>query len=233
MDTLSTDQLDALSKIDSPTVANAIEAFNVRDATDGYASLELRCMLPELPPVVGYAVTCTVDSTTPGRPRQARSNQLAALYQAVYAAPKPAIVVMMDIGSQRLRGCHTGDVMSTIFQRLGAIAVVTDSGVRDLEGVRQRAPGFQLFAAGTVVAHGIPTIVEIGVTVSICGLTVRPGDLLHGDANGLVSIPHEIAGQVAEQAQKVWQRERDLVEYVKSGAYTLDGLLKRIGGRAD
>ncbi len=231
MTLLSTEILDALKRIDSPTVANAIEAFKVRDATKGYASLELRCMFPDLPPVVGYAVTCTVDSTTPARPRQ--RNQLGALYDAVYNAAKPAIVVMMDIGPQPLRGCHTGDVMSTIFQRLGAIAVVTDSGVRDLDGVRQRAPGFQLFAAGTVVAHGIPTIVEIGVTVTVCGLTVRPGDLLHGDANGLVSVPHEIAGQVVEQAQQVWKREAELIEYVKSADFTLDGLLERIGSRVD
>jgi regulator of RNase E activity RraA len=231
MTSLSPEILDSLRRIDSPTIANAIEAFDVRDATEGYASLELRCMFPDLPPVVGYAVTCTVDSTTPARPRQ--RSQLAALYQTVYEAPKPAIVVMMDIGPQPLRGCHTGDVMSTTFQRLGAIAVVADSGVRDLDGVRQRAPGFQLFAAGTVVAHGITRIVEIGVTVTVCGLTVRPGDLLHGDTNGLVSIPHEIAGQVVEQAQQVWKREAELVEYVKGADFTIDGLLKRLGGRTD
>jgi len=231
MTTSSVDLLDALGKIDSPTIANAIEAFNVRDATEGYTSLELRCMFPDLPPVVGYAVTCTVDSTTPARPQQ--RNRLAGLYQTVEAAPKPAMVVMMDIGPQRLRGCHTGDVMSTVFKRLGAIAVITDSGVRDLEGIRQRAPGFQLFAAGTVVAHGIPTIVEIGVTVNVCGLTVRPGDLLHGDTNGVVSVPQEIAGQVVEQAHKVWQRERELVEYTKGETFTLEGLLKLIGGKAD
>lgn len=231
MTLLSTEILDALKRIDSPTVANAIEAFKVRDATEGYASLNLRCMFPELPPVVGYAVTCTVDSTTPARPRQ--RNQLGALYEAVHKAENPSVVVMMDIGPQPLRGCHTGDVMSTTFQRLGAIAVVTDSGVRDLEGVRQRAPGFQLFAGGTVVAHGIPTIVEIGVTVTVAGLTVRPGDLLHGDANGLVSVPYEIAGQVVEQSQQVWKHEAALIEYVKSTDFTLDGLLERIGGKAD
>ena len=230
---ISAEQLEALRQIDSPTIANAIEAFEVRDATEGYTSLELRCMFPELPPVVGYAVTCTVDSTTPGKSSIPRANQLAALYTAVHEAPKPAIVVMMDIGPQPLRGCHTGDVMSTMFQRLGAAAVVVNSGVRDLEGVRQRAPGFQMFAAGTVVAHGTVRIVEVGGTVSVCGLTVRPGDLLHGDSNGLVQIPHEVADKVAEQATKVWQRERELVEYTKSAEFSLEGYLKKMSGKAD
>ena len=100
---ISAEQLEALRQIDSPTVANAIEAFEVRDATEGYTSLELRCMFPELPPVVGYAVTCTVDSTTPGKTAVPRASQLATLYTAVHVAPKPAIVVMMDIGPQPLR----------------------------------------------------------------------------------------------------------------------------------
>ena len=226
MPPLSPDQLDALRRIDSPTVANAIEAFEVRDQTDGYASLELRCLFPDLPPVVGYAVTCSVDSTSPG---QRRPSQDEALCRAIAAAPKPCVVVMKDIGPDRLRGCHIGDVLSTLFQRLGAVAAVTDGGVRDLPGVRQRAPGFQLFAPGVVVAHGVHTIVEVGMTVSICGLTVRPGDLLHGDANGLVSVPLAIVGQVAEQAEKVWQTERETVEFYQRDDFNFDALAARRG----
>src|SRR5260370_39478755 len=91
--TLTSEQIEALRKIDSPTIANAIEAFDVRDRTEGYASLELRCLFPDLPPMVGYAVTCTVDSTSPGkRPPTA----LHDLFAMVQAAPKPALVIMKD-----------------------------------------------------------------------------------------------------------------------------------------
>ncbi len=222
---LSLAQMDALRKIDSPTIANAIEAFDVRDRTEGYASLELRCLFPDLPPIVGYAVTCTVDSTSPGkRPPTA----LHDLFAMVQAAPKPALVIMKDIGPDRLRGCHAGDVLTTIFLTLGAVGLITDGGVRDLVGVRQRAPNFQLFAPGVVVAHGTTSVIEIGLTVSICGLTVRTGDLLHGDANGLVSIPHAVADRVAAQAEKVWERERNLIDYIKSSAFTLDELKQRM-----
>jgi 4-hydroxy-4-methyl-2-oxoglutarate aldolase len=226
MPPLSSAQIDALRRIDSATIANAIEAFDVRDPTDGYASLELRCQFPDLPPVVGYAVTCTADSTSPGK---GRPSQSAAFYRAVEAAPKPCIVVMKDAGPNRLRSCHAGDMMATLFRRLGAVALVTDGGVRDLAGVRQRAPGFQMFAPGVVVAHGVPTIVEVGVTVSLCGLTIRPGDLLHGDANGLVSIPLSIADQVAAQAEKVWQSEGETVEFFQSDGFTLEELFTQRG----
>lgn len=227
MNHLTQEELDQLKKIDSPTVANAIEAFELRDAIEGYASLELRCMLPDLPPVVGYAVTCTVDSTSPAKGRPA--NRLYDLYRAVEAAPKPSIVVMHDVGQNRLRSCHAGDVMSTFFSTLGAAGLVTDGGVRDLAGIQQRAPGFQIFAAGTVVSHGVPTIVEVGVIVSIFGMTIRPGDLLHGDANGLVSIPHSIANKVAAQAEKVWARESDIVSQVKAPDFQLAKLAAKLG----
>ena len=222
---LTSQQIEALRKIDSPTIANAIEAFDVRDRTDGYASLELRCLFPELPPTVGYAITCTVDSTSPGKRPPTALHDLFAL---VKEAPKPSIIVMKNIGPDRLRSCHAGDVLSTIFQTLGAVALVTDGGVRDLAGVRQRAPNFQLFAPGVVVAHGTTAVIEIGLTVSIFGLTIHPGDLLHGDANGLVSIPTNIADRVAAQAEKVWQNERELVDFVKSQALTLTELKARM-----
>ena len=81
-----------------------------------------------------------------------------------------------------------GDVMVTTFQRMGAVGAVTDGGIRDLAGMRARAPGFQMFAAGNVPASGVALVVAVGIEVSIFGLPIRPGELLHGDANGLISI---------------------------------------------
>lgn len=223
---LTHEQLQQLEGIDSPTISNAIEAFGVRDATDGYASMELRCLYPDLPPAVGYAVTCTADSISPekGRPDQAE-----ALYKTLRDAPKPAIVVIQNVSSDRLRSCYAGDVMCTIFQALGAVGLITDGGVRDLVGIRQRAPGFRLFAPGVVVSHGVATIVEVGVPVTVCGLTIRTGDLLHGDLNGLVSIPNTIADRVAEQAKKVWENEQAMIDYVKSSSFSLEAYGEKYG----
>src|SRR6184192_1036542 len=64
---LSHEQLSALRRIDSPTISNAIETFKLRPRVAGYVGYDIRCIFPELPPTVGYAVTCTVDSTTEGR----------------------------------------------------------------------------------------------------------------------------------------------------------------------
>ena len=224
MGELTAEQLEELRTIDSPTIANAIEKFEVRDPTEGHASMNLRCLFPDLPPAVGYAVTCTMDSMRPGKgdPRN-----YPKLLRAIDAAPKPGIVVMKDIGSNPERSCHAGDVMASIFQRLGVAAVVTDGGVRDLAGVRRRAPGFQMFAPGEVVSHGAPSLVEVGMTVSICGLRVRPGDLLHGDANGLVTIPHAIAGSLAASSREVWQKESEIIDSLKDPDFTLESHIKK------
>ena len=197
--TLSAKQLEGLRHVDTATIANAIDSLGVRSRTAGFTSLELRCVNPDLPPVVGYAVTCTEDTTTP---RDGTRTGYEALLRAVRAAPKPAIVVFKALGQDRLRSCHVGDMMSTLLQRLGAVAVVTDGGVRDVNGVRERAPGFQLFAAGTVAGAGDYSMVEVGVTVSICGLTIAPGDLLHGDLNGLVKVPLDVAARVPARARR-------------------------------
>jgi 4-hydroxy-4-methyl-2-oxoglutarate aldolase len=223
MTTLSDAQLRALGQIDSPTISNAIEAFKVRDPTAGYTSMDLRCLIPSLSPMVGYALTVTADSTSP-LPK--RNTVEIELFRAVQAAPKPVVVVIKDMGPDRLRSCHAGDNLASIFQKLGAVGMVTDGGIRDLDGIERRAPGLQIFAAGQVVSHGVPTFLEIGPTVSICGLAVRPGDLLHGDRNGLVAVPEDLVDAVVTRAQAILEKERKLVDFIHGDSFSLDGLLK-------
>src|SRR5258708_8420889 len=110
---LSTEQLSALRRIDSPTISNAIEIFKLRPRVAGYVGYDIRCIFPELPPTVGYAVTCTVDSTTEGR----QGIGFQKLYELLANAPKSAIVVMQDARTERLYSCHAGEVMSTRMKR--------------------------------------------------------------------------------------------------------------------
>jgi 4-hydroxy-4-methyl-2-oxoglutarate aldolase len=216
----------ALRDVDSPTVSNAIEAFRVRGLTEGYASMELSACYRELKSMVGYAVTCTADSTSaePSGP-----NRLPDLLDAVAAAPKPSVVVIQHSGPSLKKSCFVGDVLCSCFQKLGAVGVVTDGGVRDLKGIQRRVKGFQVFAAGTVVSHGTATILDVGSTVSICGLTIHQGDLLHGDDNGLLVIPLEIADKVLEQVKLVQNKERRFLEFLNSGSFSLEEMKARLG----
>ena len=209
--TLSFEQISVLCRIDSPTISNAIERFKVRPRVSGYVGYDIRCTFPELPPTVGYAVTCTVDSTTEGR----QGIGFQRLYELLTNAPKPAIVVMQDVGPDRLHSCHAGEIMSTTMKRLGAVGILTDGGLRDVREVRVLG-GFQYFCAGLVVSHGNPICVSVGDDVTISGMRVRMGDLLHGDVNGVVHIPDECAEQVADAAYRVWAEEGETLRRIAS-----------------
>jgi 4-hydroxy-4-methyl-2-oxoglutarate aldolase len=214
--TLSPAQLEALRSIDSPTIANAIEHFEVRRRVDGFASYDIRCAFPELGTMAGYAVTCTADSTTEARTERG----LWALWEALEAAPKPAVLVIKDIGPERERSCHMGEVMATTARALGALGCVTDGGLRDVNEVRALG-GFQYFCAGFVVSHGNPSICELNVSVNVGGMQVNPGDLVHGDVNGVLVIPDAIADRVAEQAERVRQAERQMLDLIRAPGFSV------------
>lgn len=215
-------QIDELRRIDSPTIANAIETFEIRPRVSGYVGYDIRCIFPDLPPTVGYAVTCTVDSTTEGR----EGIGFNALYELLLDAPKPAVVVMQDVGTDRLHSCHAGEVMSTRMKSLGAVGILTDGGLRDANEVRALG-GFQYFCAGLVVSHGNPICLSVGDEVTISGMKVRPGDLLHGDLNGVVHIPDECAADVAEAAYRIWERENETMREIRElGAEVARGELQ-------
>ena len=220
MPRLTLEQLEKLRQIDSPTVANAIENFGVRSRIEGYAGWELRCAFPELGSTTGYAVTCTADSTTTP-PRGDRG--LLRLWEAVEAAPKPAVIVIKDIGPERSRSCHMGEVMATTAKALGAVGCISDGGLRDVVEVRALG-GFQYFCPGFVVSHGDPIICDVNVSVTVDGLLVNPGDLLHGDVNGVLMIPDAIADRIAEEAERVRQAEREVLEFVRSPGLTVERL---------
>jgi len=223
-DSLSQHLLDKLRSFDSPTVSNAIEALAIRDRTFGYASMELRCQFPELQPMVGFAVTCTADSTTPGT---ARTNRLDDLLDAIAETRKPAVVVIQNCGHDKPRSCFVGDMVAILFRRLGTVGVITDGGFRDLSGIRTRAPGFQIFAPGAVVSHGNAAIIEVGIPVTIAGLAINPGDLLHGDESGLLNVPNDCVESILEKAEVVRKTEQEWADYAYGASFNLEEMKRR------
>ncbi len=212
--------LARLQTIDSPTLSNAIERYQMRPRTSGYAGYDVRCVYPELGSMVGYAVTCTADSTSeePKRPRG-----LLPLWEALDNAPKPSVLVIRDIGSDRMRSCHLGEVMATTAKALGAVGCVTDGGLRDIAEIREMG-GFQLFCSGFTVSHGNPVICEVNVPVELSGLPIKPGDLLHGDINGLLTVPEAVRDSILEEVAAVREAERELLELGRSPDFSLQAL---------
>jgi regulator of RNase E activity RraA len=221
-----TELIETLKKIDTPTVSNAVELLDVRRRSENFAPLDIRCLFPDLGPMVGYAVTAQVETITRMEPLD--PNQTMALYEAVEASPMPAIVVFQEIGGFREFAAHCGEVMATVLGNFGAIGMVTDCAVRDLNECR--ALGFHYFARGAVASHGYCRIASVGRPVQILGMTIRPGDLLHGDLNGLLEIPREHAEKIPDLVEQVRTSERSLMDEVRAGGFTLEKLRARLTG---
>jgi 4-hydroxy-4-methyl-2-oxoglutarate aldolase len=213
------DQLAFLRSVDSPTIANAIEPFKVRDRCEGFVGGSVRCMFPDLGVMVGYALTVTM-TNKPG-PILSRDGWWR-MYEELEKAPKPAVVVVQDLSGAPTRCALFGEVMATLAKRLGAVGIVTDGGVRDVDEVR--AMGVQYFAPYAVVSHGNFGIVDVGVPVTIDGQVIQSGDLLHGDANGIVVVPPGLVPQLPETVEKIRVREKRMMDYIKGPDFSLPGL---------
>lgn len=151
-----------------------------------------------------------------------------ALYEAVEASPKPAIIVCQEIGGFRDFASHSGEVMATLLLNFGAIGLVTDCGVRDINEVP--ALGFHYFARGMVASHAYCRIASVGRTVQILGMPIRPGDLLHGDGNGLLQIPGDHAEEVPGLVERVRKEERAMMDEIRAGGYTIEKLRQHLTG---
>ncbi len=212
--------IDALRKISSPTVANAIETFNVRPRNQGFMSSEIRCLFPELGPLVGYAVTALIRAEP--QPQEGHRASTFAWWDHVLSIPAPRVIVVHDLDDPPGQGAQWGEVQANIHRALGCAGVVTDGSVRDLDDVR--ALGFQFAAAHVSVSHAYVHMVDFGLPVKVGGLWVRPGDLVHADQHGVVTIPPEIAGQIPAAVARVEADERRIIELCRSRDFSVERL---------
>jgi len=209
--------IDYLKTIDTPTLINAIEEMKLRPHREGFTPLELRCLFPEFGRMCGYAVTAQVETISQTAPFEL--DQFVEMYRLVAAAPKPAVMVLQEVGGYGNYAAHCGEVMATFFNRMGAIGLVSDCAVRDIPEVR--ALGFHYFARGTVASHGNFRIVRSGVPVQILGMEVATGDVLHGDENGLIQVPKGIEAQLPEVVESLRARERKVMAFVRGENFDL------------
>lgn len=213
---LTDDHIAYLRGVDSPTIANAIEPFELRDRTEGFIGGAVRALFPDMGVMLGQALTVSVDNK-PGA--VAGRDGYWRMWDALERMPKPAVLVMQDVSGAPSRCAYAGEVMATMAQRLGAVGMVTDGGYRDVNEVQ--ALGFHYFAAYHVVSHGNFAVVDVGIPVTLDGETIQTGDILHGDVNGIVVIPPQTLDGLREAVEKIQERERRFMSFIKSDRFTL------------
>lgn len=216
---LTPERLAFLLSVDSPTIANAVEVFELRERADGYIGGAVRSLFPEMGTMVGQALTVKV-SNAPG-PTVGKEGYWQ-MWEALAQMPKPSVIVMQDISGEPSRCAYAGEVMATLATRLGAVGMVTDGGYRDLNEVR--ALGLHYYAGYAVVSHGNFAIHDVGEPVELDGQLVRTGDVLHGDSNGIVIVPEASLDGLPEAVAGIRDREAKLMEFIRSDRFSLDAI---------
>jgi 4-hydroxy-4-methyl-2-oxoglutarate aldolase len=186
--------LAKLRTFDTPTICNIIEVFDVRPRNVGFMDVRIVAAFPEMPAMVGFAATATFRSSAPPRSGDVYGS-LDKQVERFGELSGPAVVVFQDLDSPCVAATF-GEIMCTTYQSFGAVGLVTSGAGRDLDQVRKI--GFPVFTTGAICSHGFSSIPQIHIPVHVGGIAIYPDDLLHGDCNGVTTIPKDIAAEAAD-----------------------------------
>lgn len=199
-------------------VANAVEKFKLRLRNTGFTNASIRCMFPDAPPMVGYAATARLRSGEPpigGTTFHDRSD----LWNGILKIPAPRILAIEDMDDPSGRGAFIGDVHAAVLKALGCVGYVTNGAVRELPSVSKM--GIQAYGGNPAVSHAYAHIFEVGATISVGGMEVKPGDLLHGDRHGVLTVPIEIAGEIPKVALAMQSAEQKVIDFCRSSSFSV------------
>jgi regulator of RNase E activity RraA len=215
--------LDKLKKFDTPTICNIIEIFDVRPRHTGYMDARIVAAFPEMPPLVSFAATATFRASAPPRAGDAYSS-IDKQVERFAELSGPAVVVFQDVDSPSVAATF-GEIMCTTYHAFGAQGLITSGTGRDLDQVRKI--GFPVFTNGACCSHGYVHIPQIHIPVHVGGIAIFPDDLLHGDCNGVTTIPKEIAAEIADVGDAYIAAEMLIIDAMRSAPGNLKLLRER------
>jgi regulator of RNase E activity RraA len=218
---LTDDLIAELKSVDTPTVCNALEILVPERQGFGFTTRPLVCARPELGPVVGIARTATIRASAPGHSPADQAAARDAYYEYIDRGPKPSIVVIHDLDDEPGYGSFWGEVNSSIHKGLGCDAVITDGSVRDLPDI---AEGFQILADRVGPSHAFVYVVDHSRPVTVAGMQVSDGDLIHADQHGAVVIPQSVCGEIEQAADLVGRRERVIITAARESGFDVEAL---------
>jgi regulator of RNase E activity RraA len=211
------DLLALLRSVDTPTVCNAIEVAQGRRGFAAFTRGTILASDPEAPALVGYAVTATLRALAPPdeAPEVIRARRMA-YYRMMAEAPRPAVAVIEDQDYPDCIGAFWGEVNTTVHKGLGVSGTLTNGVMRDLGDL---APGYPVIAGSVGPSHGFVHVTSLGEPVTVFGLTVRPGDLIHADRHGALVIPPEVVGGLDGAIAKMQATERLILDPARAEGF--------------
>lgn len=218
---LSETQLEQLKALTTPAVANAIESFNLRLRNEGYTDRAILSRYARNESMLGYAITAKMRTSAPPMrgTHYPDRNDWWSLLQEAHA---PKVIVIEDIDRIPGSGSVCGGMHGTIFKALGCVGIITNGAVRDLTELE--AQQLHVYSGSLSPSHAYAHIAEVNTPVEVGGLRISPGDLLHGDRHGIVSVPLSIASGIPARALEQREHERTIIDYCKTTGLSLEKL---------
>ena len=224
--TPTTEELKFLQSIDTPTVCNLIEIVAPERRGAGYTVSHLHCPFPDLPPMVGFAKTVTIrarDKVSGPSYMQKRMDYL----DYVAAAPRPSVVVIEDKDDPPGYGAFWGEVQTNVHKALGCLGTMTNGSVRDIPAV---AEGFQMLAGSLSPSHAYVHVVDFGAPVTIHGMAVKSGDLVHADRHGAVVVPAGDIDAMQAALDGLAKQEARIIAAARAPGATVETIKAAFGG---
>lgn len=187
MSTLPYTELLQLKRWNTPTIYNGWEQITKHNpAEEAFNLEETHDFMPNMGPMVGYAVTCVIQ---PGNARHPKDNPKGwEEYRAYIASvPGPKVVVVQDLDKPLTYGSAWGEVNSNIHRALGCVGAIVDGSIRDLDEMHNA--GFKALARRLSVGHACAHPIRWDCEVEVFGTKVQPGQLIHADKHGFLAIP--------------------------------------------
>jgi len=214
---LSPADLLELGRWNTPTIYNGWEQITRHNAgREGFNLEATHDFMPQMGPMVGYAVTVVIEPSNAEHPR-ANPRAWADYRQYVAGIPGPKIVVVQDLDKPQVIGAFWGEVNSGVHRALGCVGTIIDGAIRDLD--EMQAVGFKALARRLCVGHAFSTPVRWGCPVEVFGRRVEPGQLIHADKHGFLAIPPEDEPGLLEAARFMDSNEcRTLIPAARGAA---------------
>ena len=212
--------LQELQKVDTPSITNVVATYPGNPLCLGlynpwtenwYTDTSIRCMYPELGPRVGYAVTCMYGLPDPNYSRLTFMDVIDALD----ASPKPTILVFQQKFPPELvdKVGLAGEIMTTAMQSVGCVGAISNGPSRDIDAVRPMK--FQYLLSGISAGHGNMAVHAVNVPVSVGGMDVSPGEIVHMDENGACKFPADKIEPVLTNVKALLKEESVRLEAIK------------------
>ena len=218
MTTVTAAQFEFLRSIDTPTVCNLLEIVAPERRGFGYTVRHLHCPFPDLPPMVGFAKTVTMraqDRVPLGE--AGYMNKRLDYLDYVAAQPQPGIAVIQDLDDIVGFGAFWGEVQTNIHKALGCLGTITNGSIRDIPAI---PPGFQMLAGSIGPSHAFVHVVEFGIDVSVHGMDVKSGELIHADRHGAVVVPLEAIDAMPAALEKLMAQEARIISAARAPGAT-------------